>query len=1375
MASSDSPLLLPVKLDAFVLNPAVCDGVEADQAKIAPITQPNYSYLRLQPNMLQNDVIRPIELHAAAPHDKNTRIAHLGLVNGDVPDTPQLRKERLGVYLHWMIPRLYRTGAAATGPEADRSRRRRGLTPHLGLHDEPALQMPLFPDTPNRWLVVRRVRQDEPVVPTNANYKPVTAWMVESDWMRTIDEFNDTNDDLWDIEASVSPYLKTGGLDPNEGSTLNQQAEVFIGGREKAADWDAAVSAERKRVDLGILNSSNQLFADYQPHNTNVFSTIDTFQCEDGQYLTQATADYFVLGWHAEERKDPLHLKDPMKRSDRLDALSLALHGADAKHPAEEVKQWLEAEESARVLCHGAMYNVKWDFSKKPTNVPADEAARNFQANEPVAVGTTALDALLAYVRPHQVKDAEDVLAQLGPLLQAQSESIEDRRAAADEVQNYNFARYAGGSKYMFEIDQNHPAAPPSPTAAKLLAKLNESQTLQDSTARQLRQLRWDLFALWWRFSTDKQRQEQTEKYQAETDELRRKIVALEDAVKVQERVIQETKSTIDEDVSIELKEATGPAFSQQQDPSILLGKVQSGWPLDYLDALKVRLATHIDHTDLPEIPETDDYGFRCLPDDTALEKTAALLAREFLRYGSDQTQSYLQESEFTPPLYHEDERDQWKDQQPWFPLFLEWEAEYVHIDYELWDMEEKRTGNDDPKFRYTVKPKPLWDLDITDRRTITGRILLLPQAAFSLRAQLERLYSSTPEEVLDKTGTTEEQRKALLNDVTKLPFISAPLDGFTNHLLTLAEGSHLKPNNRHPGGQPQPLEDAYMYSKDIGIGKSEVAKMGLETDLTPYASLVRLSYTEDNDLPAFKPVTHGQFKLTKLNVFDKFGQAAAVIDPRRNVDAYVCPCIGEYYEPQVYNDGSNDWPNVVDEPRNPGECEFLQMPPSINQPSRLHMNFVTLDEYEERPYWRPVTEWENPIWGWVLVNYVNYGIQFFLPDGTFYREVRVAAPNHPNGSAATDKWLPFEPPCTDEPRQLDRLIDQFTKKEVNQESRKYLLAFMDLITAATLRAKSVPGAYSQCVNSLIGRPLALVNAGISLELGSDAKHGQSTFEDQEFKRLPRTLIPEKGTSVNPPPQYAFPLKLGDKDRSYDGLVGYFRAFDQAEKENALDLGALYTPYPREDTDKFPSEQIHLIGNENFPKLRAFWLDPEEYVAKEDGAAKFTIDRHRQQTAYCFLMDPFSPVNAYSSILPIEPLSLPPWTWESALKRMTAFFHFGPLVVADDVPKYIPSKRLKQNYDLTKEGEESETVAGNNIKLPSLGVAEWSWLQPYPNPDARGNTAVVSPADEDDKAEEVYMALDIGAIDPVPTWEKGPLTAVEGFLQMKRAITAPEV
>ncbi|OCL13672.1 hypothetical protein AOQ84DRAFT_359554 [Glonium stellatum] len=53
----------------------------------------------------------------------------------------------------------------------------------------------------------------------------------------------------------------------------------------------------------------------------------------------------------------------------------------------------------------------------------------------------------------------------------------------------------------------------------------------------------------------------------------------------------------------------------------------------------------------------------------------------------------------------------------------------------------------------------------------------------------------------------------------------------------------------------------------------------------------------------------------------------------------------------------------------------------------------------------------------------------FFLPDATFYHEVRVGGPT---GSNAGGKWLPFNPPATPSTRtaQLDELIALLTNPE---------------------------------------------------------------------------------------------------------------------------------------------------------------------------------------------------------------------------------------------------------------------------------------------------------------------------------------------------------
>ena len=52
-------------------------------------------------------------------------------------------------------------------------------------------------------------------------------------------------------------------------------------------------------------------------------------------------------------------------------------------------------------------------------------------------------------------------------------------------------------------------------------------------------------------------------------------------------------------------------------------------------------------------------------------------------------------------------------------------------------------------------------------------------------------------------------------------------------------------------------------------------------------------------------------------------------------------------------------------------------------------------------------------------------------------------------------------------------------------------------------------------------------------------------------------------------------------------------------------------------------------------------------------------------------------------------------------------------------------------------------------------AAEWRWLQPY--------------VDEEGKP-EAFMALPLAAVDATPRLERGPYTAVEGYLQMRAPI-----
>jgi hypothetical protein len=369
----------------------------------------------------------------------------------------------------------------------------------------------------------------------------------------------------------------------------------------------------------------------------------------------------------------------------------------------------------------------------------------------------------------------------------------------------------------------------------------------------------------------------------------------------------------------------------------------------------------------------------------------------------------------------------------------------------------------------------------------LSGRVLILPQPTFSLQNTIDQLVLSTPKDVLlaaleaagdDPNAAAKElaglspanaslpagsssdprsnpRLSAIGDAVSKLQFLSAPMDGFTSHLLTQIQGSksktfycvavfrakhhssdfqpvahftnlfigsrfrsyidagistrdhpasylimiiasaHIKPGKRIPGQPlailPSAIGDDGVFDKDV------VNQMQTETGTTPYANHVTFG---DMPYSPFKPVTHGQFCFTKINVIDKFGQAVSAIDPTNLNPAPLYPVISEYNQPQplpLAAGATVPSPNVVIKGDKPGWCRYVQLPPNLNQDSRINAVFLTRDEptaAQPLPPWRPALEWETPIWGWMVVNYVEEGVQFFLPDGTLYREVRLGGVN---------------------------------------------------------------------------------------------------------------------------------------------------------------------------------------------------------------------------------------------------------------------------------------------------------------------------------------------------------------------------------------------
>jgi hypothetical protein len=524
------------------------------------------------------------------------------------------------------------------------------------------------------------------------------------------------------------------------------------------------------------------------------------------------------------------------------------------------------------------------------------------------------------------------------------------------------------------------------------------------------------------------------------------------------------------------------------------------------------------------------------------------------------------------------------------------------------------------------------------------------------------------------------------------------------------------------PGYGPLPLAEAIDASR--GVIDENAIRLMHDTTLTPFGDF---PHFEDAAHSPFKPATHGQFRFTKLNIVDMFGQAVSAINPARGVPPNLHPYISEFYECTA--DTSSDPPVTRTVLADGGQ--LAQLGPYMNQDSRLNVSYVKWDD--EHKTWAPVSEYDNPIWGWLVVNYVDNGLQVFLPDGTFYREIRLGGPS--GTSTGIGEWLPFGAPADESgiPPQLSALLKMF-------QQVGYLREFFDVMTGALDHTMYTPNQYAGYFAAITGKPFALVNAGVSLELSHPPHVNQSTS-------VPSAAVAEPGLG-----SYGFPIKFGDKDRTFDGLLGYFKELSPTQ----FDLDNFYTYFPGSTGG---NSMTVLIEPDNYPTLTPYYNAPGSSDANYTVKTPMQIlkESNNQLTVFGMLVDPFTVIHAYTSFQPVQVLRLPEWALEQSLKNITAFFHLGPILMPFDAPIYNASRRLASGSRLDNI---PDADGAPSFSIPSVGIADWAWLQPY-----------FQNADES----IAFNPFSLTAINNEPKLGATPYTAVEGYLYLKKPITSPGV
>lgn len=1345
--------------------------------------------------------------------------------------------------MHWMLPRAYRSGTSKSIN-----------------NDKQDLRQPKYRTVPDRWLIVRRIHPGfQPSDAISTGLKEITAWVVESNRLRNIQEFHLDED----IELECAPFIN-GSPDIE---SVDSQAEVFIGRSTEISKWNENWPAEKDQyIPVTVVGAANPLFADYVAHNSNVFSMFDNFGWQKShnsdqtwQHLTQATASYSVVGWHSDPSADPMtNSGAPVTLKSILKDLNWDIKVSPKGGIDDDINSW----DHSRVVLHGSIYTVEYTANgSTDIKVPANRAAQKLSDpfSHPVTVGTNSLDAVLAYLRAHQdelkaqtgenidksdLKNAEANILLLQTLLLKQDEEIDAQQEAFDMLSANNFQPAAdSGSHWHFSAAQNSlpggvSKSPvnnftPSPQHIKDLAALNAAQESLDAANRELRAERWNLFAIWWKFIADPAWQLAAfrTRFASFRDDQVRLVKNLQAKRDVLVQLVNKCLAPLgglETDLTKQMvQKGSQPRFYTQKDPTILVPGIPNPWPIDWLDSLPTRLSSQILPKEVPQQLTANWNGLRDIQKEVSgrvgylQQPINRLLAEFYYLHPKDTPQdTWNPVSEGVLPLYRDyfaghqrieglntdgTARDQWSGAQPYFPLFLEWEVRYYEIPFASWTFIEVDShpipGN--PKhWRYGIKDGEAVEVlsdDDPDRqppeeRVISGRVLILPQPGFQLNTAIQQLLKSSSRDDIpaslkdDDEKVEQELRTNFLTQVKQIEYLSAPLAGFQDHLVTRLNGTHLKPSYRQPGSPIVPFKAAVEATeKRAKIGYDEIVLMDTETNKVPFANHVLF----EDDIAPLKPGTHGQFKFTRLDIFDKFGQVISAIDPSpANFIPPLYPVLSEYFHPQhhSYDPKAADFGLAKTVGKNEyGKCQFAQYPPTINQDARLHASFLVWDQ-DAKPgngnagLWRPCTEWENPIWGYVVVNYAEYAVQLFLPDGQFYREVRLGGPN---GTTTGLSWVPFEQPTNTlngSPQyvQLDSLLQKF-------QDRTYVESFIRMINASLESVAHTPNSYADYLSSIVGRPLALANFGYSLELAEEPYLNQSTD--------PRGVDPPK-----PITQHDFSIKIGDKDRVYDGLVGYFEHAENWQTfGKELELKKIYTYSPDGD-----SQWTTEITQSNLPKIRPY----HHKLGSPDLNSAVTTDlteagQNATDLMYSHssklrlagaLFDPFSKIHLYSGILPIATLQLPPWALQSALESMTAFFSMGPLLITtpDLQTRYSEKRNLTNQTNLAALAEVDSTTDDKaevdpnaaspfkGIPIPAIRSADWNWLQPFArdpvkaSPSAASTAPATAPAPGTDQRTTHWNPFEIAHLDNRPKFERGPYTAIEGYLQLKKPIMSQD-
>jgi len=1184
-------LVVPVDVAALAVSP---QPLPANTGFMPPMTM--FDQLPFDPNGPQLPFVSEHAL--AQPFDGATT----------VPDP--------GVHLHWAMPDALTRGTRPLGPDGN-------AVPGSA---------PQFPALPDRWLVTR-------VALVNGTPGHVRSWVVDSRFVAPGVSAATCN-----IGSNAVPWQ-----DPND-TTGTSQPYRYLGRTVPLEAWASASHDPAACVGtLDVTSFAMVELAAYYPNVVNVFGLHDPLDDLGG--VEQAELCYAVIGWHTRSSDDPLAGKSA---ADTARALAGMKWKGDAPGPFDATTYG------------GSVLAVTW---RKDLVAPGPGPLTATIGNNT----TEALSALIVHAgsSASPAPASDPIEFQLNTLLTGQLSLLSDPagpRLVTRQLHQQRFSPVPLGSVWF--VRRNSDGTDISNLLAAAdgarLDALNGLQLQSDRLRAVVNDKQWQLYADWYKYLVLAYPPRNPDPSQAAMDYLQTmRLPDLQNMIGAYDAKLGDTSAAATALLvslnagplagTCELVTKPGQVYYRPADPTILLSGPDVTPALRYggdhlasadgllacrgstalvsgivapAGAVPGSAATTLAAADLAMIPAVGgiqiDSSVAALAQAFTREATllwpdgaAALLAARaggalaaWQGWASEQAQAFLTDAAATSAVYQGTAPSPvgiklWTAN-PWLPIVMHWQVNYwpnQHIPATdssqafAADLILSRLASENDSLDDAGVDLVLTGAAGSDSADYQGITFITPHAGSAVLRQLTDYARANPQSPLAPLAGT----------VTSMPLLSQALAGFHDRFLLRRRTLQIE------------VRDPFAQGDDelalIGNIRTALAAVGgRASTMAPMA--------ED----AFCPVRGGMLGVTLLRLVDAFGQ-------------YREYTLGADANPVVPTSSLAPARMFVGQPTAPA---FL--PPRLSQPAALDFRWLAADD--SGPIGTRITT--TPICGWVVPNYLDESVMIYDADGTALGAVTRDAANPWRGSPSNPEAFAQSAAAVFASRNPH--LRGFVLALMGRGA-DYLVAFLDAVNGASTTIQPLGHAQSAQLPILLGQPLALVRAQLSLEIAG------AVAINNTWDAFTRDMADPTGArTTNGVDKVAFPVLLGSVDDPDDGLIGFY--LDKSD----------------------PFGTFHAVGPGGGAAVPARKIDTVS-VSIAEGPVAVTM-----------LLDPRCHLHATTGYLPTQSMVIRTAMFRDAFARMAVTFLTAPVLVARQAP-----------------GATDDSIA---LPLPFSGLqqGDWTWV-----------------------------------------------------------------